>query len=60
MRLTIEIDDKFKAILEDLRSCGGFETPEDFCKNEIDEIIKENLAEYGYNHDGSIMEVSHE
>lgn len=53
MKITIEIDDKYKGILKEIAANSWIETIDQLVYHEIMEIIKENTNDYGYDEDGN-------
>lgn len=53
MIFQIEIDDKYKGIIDDLTDTAGAQTPSEMLAKEAILLIKENLNDYGYNQDGT-------
>ena len=53
MNITIQIDDRFKEIVDELRLTLNASSISEMVQIEMNEIIRSNLDDYGYNKDGS-------
>lgn len=53
MIITIEVDDRYKGIIEELTKTARATMPSEMLEMEMHEIIRSNLDDYGFNEDGT-------
>lgn len=53
MNITIHIDDCYKGIIDELTLTAKASSPSEMLQIEMNEIIRSNLDDYGFNQDGT-------